>query len=248
MTNPSLEPAAFPVLVHDNHLIANFGDFTALLDTGSPWSISSTVDEIHLPCMLESIRPVSDFMGKSVESIVEMVGHPFDVLMGLDCLGSFCWQVDGIGNDSSEPKLLIHLSSQMPAPTSSLSVMQFPQLGTLPIGVISIEGQEVRAYLDTGAKISYLNKERQPCDDRPAREAVDFSPHFGEFTTRIREFDVLIGELRLNLPMGELPPVGNVFWNTFNVDAILGLDLLRQLSVEFVLPEEMIHFDPRDGA
>ena len=105
----------FPVHIHDNHLIADLGDYTALLDTGAPFSIS-LLPEIQFRGI--TIFTELESSGQSIESIQQMVGHPFDVIMGLDCLAACYWKIEGL--ESESPQLIVDESPLMSSPESSV--------------------------------------------------------------------------------------------------------------------------------
>jgi hypothetical protein len=48
----------------------------------------------------------------------------------------------------------------------------------------------------------------------------------------------------VSLPLGELPDELGITLEALNANVILGVDLMRQLSVEFALPDNKIFFGP----
>ena len=118
----------------------------------------------------------------------------------------------------------------------------------MPIIQVEIEGISCQAFLDTGVKLGYVDMSDEnifeQIGQRPSRPASDFWPFIGQFETRLRDVEVAVAEYQLNLPLGELPAEPGLLCSLLGVKVILGVDVLRQLAVEFALPDGRIHFGP----
>jgi len=113
---------------------------------------------------------------------------------------------------------------------------------------VEIEGIRCQAFLDTGVKLGYVDMSDEnifeQIGQRPSRPVSDFWPFIGQFETRLRDVEVAVAEYQLNLPLGELPAEPGLLCSLLGVKVILGVDVLRQLAVEFALPDGKIHFGP----
>jgi hypothetical protein len=244
MTTVLADTRRYPVQVHDNHLIAEIDGFSALLDTGADQSVSHTVREFDF--LGRTIRPSRHFMGVDLETISEFVGCSIDILLGLDCLASCYWRLEDL--ESENPQLVTSKSPCLISLPSSLSTQTHPLLGPVPIIPVEIEGIRCQAFLDTGAKLGYVDISDEnifeQIGQRPSRPAFDFWPLIGQFETRLRDVEVAVADIQVNLPLGELPEEAGLLCGLLGVKVILGVDVLRQLAVEFALPDGRIHFGP----
>jgi len=244
MTTVLTDTHRYPLQLHDNHLVAEIGDHFALLDTGTPRSVSHTVREFNF--LGETVQPSRHFTGVDLETISQLVGCSIDILLGLDCLASCYWRLEDL--ESENPQLVASKSPGLISLTGSLSTPTHSVLGPLPILQVEIEGICCQAYLDTGAKIGYVDisdeEILEQIAQRSTQPATDFWPPIGEFKTHVRDLAVSIADYQLNLSLGELPEEPGLLCELLGVKAILGVDVLRQLAVEFALPDGRIYFGP----
>ena len=241
MTTVLTDTHRYPLQLHDNHLVAEIGGHFALLDTGVPRSVSHTVREFDF--LGETVQPSRHFTGVDLETISQLVGCSIDILLGLDCLASCYWRLEDL--ESENPQLVTSSSPELISLSNSLRTQDW---SPWPIIQMEIEAIVCQAYLDTGAKLGYVDMSDEDIlgqiAQRSTQPATDFWPLIGEFETHLRDVEVSIADYQLNLPLGELPAEPGLSFDLLGVKAILGVDVLRQLAVEFALPDGQIYFGP----
>lgn len=203
----------YPLTLHEGHLLINVDGRRYLVDTGSPWSIG------HAPVRLagrEFAMQTGDLMGNTCESLVEMVGTPFDGLIGTDILGQLDLEIslrDGVLRLSDS---LLEMPGELPVES----------LQGVPIVECELNGQSVRMFFDTGAPLSYLSEACvQGCT--ALGEVEDFHPLLGRF--RVPTFAVPVqawGQL-MNVRAGQMPTLLEMALGLGGVDGILGTEVLQ---------------------
>jgi len=94
-------------------------------------------------------------------------------------------------------------------------------------------------FLDTGAKISYLNKELVGTLEQVGVEK-DFYPGFGEFETPIYPVPMLIAEDAITLNCGVLPQPLELTLLLGGCRGIIGAQLMKEYKVLFSYPKNEI--------
>ena len=208
----------------DGHVILESDGVRVLLDTGAPISVGSlrnwTFEGIPVP--LER-----DYYGVTAEKLSAHIGAGIDVLLGMDFLGSKVFQID------VEAGVFRLLDPTEPLPPGERIPI------TLMVGVPTIDfhlhDTEVRAFLDTGARLSYLSGELI-AGFAAVATVRDFHPSAGLFETPVRLVPVAFGQTPATLHSGALPPQLDVSLSAVGVRGIVGTDLLEQFIVTFSVP------------
>lgn len=215
----------------DNHVIVLLGGQRVLLDTGSPMSFGNlpTLRLLGQDYPLQPRHP-----NTTIAQLAEQVGAPLDALLGQDILGALYYVIDWHGQTVR--------FSPSPLPFEG---QRFPveKIAGIPLLNISLSGQSLRVFVDTGAKLSYLAPNLVAGQSSTA-EASDFYPGFGAFMTPLYQMPVHIGGLSLNVAFGGLPPRLHASLLGDRAEGILGSDLLRAFQVYFALPESRIGLMP----
>ena len=201
---------------YDNHLIIDDNGKTVLVDTGAPTSIFDGA--------------MLDFCGRqfpkglamcSVDAISDLLGMHVDALVGNDILGHFAVLIDyaeGTITLGDEP---LNLPGAVELPFS----MSFgvPKLS------MTLQGEENRFFLDTGAKISYVSSQTTQ-GLNSVETASDFYMGYGHFDTPIYNMTATVAGQSFNVRVGNLPTmlevaliglsgtagvIGYVFFNRF---------------------------------
>jgi hypothetical protein len=208
----------------DGHVILESGGARVLLDTGAPISVGSVRNWTFegMPVHLER-----DYYGVTAEKLSAHIGAGIDVLLGMDFLGEKVFQIDV---EAGQFRLL--------EPTDPLPDGERVPI-TLMVGVPTIgfhlDGAEIRAFLDTGARLSYLSGDLIAGFDAVAT-VRDFHPSAGLFETPVRLVPVAFGQTAATLHSGALPPQLDVSLSAVGVRGIVGTDLLEQFIVTFSVP------------
>jgi len=188
----------------DNHVVFVENDLRLLLDTGSPISISnhSTVSVFG-----ETINAHKNIMGQtSIDDINQSIENAnVDALIGADVLNKVSFSLS-LSNKLMELNPVINHNEYDSFPLSNF-------MG-IPIIFVILNGKEINFFLDTGAKISYLNSNFVQ-GHNTIKVEQDFYPGFGDFETNIYQlpldlfnqlkkfdFGVLPKSLELSLSMG----------------------------------------------
>lgn len=188
----------------DNHVVFVENDLRLLLDTCSPISISnhSTVSVFG-----ETINAHKNIIGQtSIDDINQSIENAnVDALIGADVLNKVSFSLS-LSNKLMELNPVINHNEYDSFPLSNF-------MG-IPIIFAILNGKEINFFLDTGAKISYLNSNFVK-GHNTIKVEQDFYPGFGDFETNIYqlpldlfnqlkkyEFGVLPQPLELSLSMG----------------------------------------------
>ncbi len=197
----------------DGIIIADIDGKQCLIDTGAPNSMG--VGEIRVDGIAHRLGG-DTFMGASLESISEQVGTPLDALIGGDIL-------------SAHEGLYVWLRKNEISFTNNVGGEGIPLelFMTIPIIPITIQGQEVQAFVDTGAKQSYLDT--SIARDLPSEETgTDYYPGVGTFDVPLvsAEYKDPTGTGTAVLKFGILPDALAPLIAMAGCKAILGMDWL----------------------
>jgi len=162
------------------HPIIETAGRKALVDTGCPGIIGQEASFVFLG---RTYPMVSEYHGATVAQLTELVGTRIDVLLGGAALVDNEFRLDwnaGVSEFSSEP--LIAGGTRVPVDL----------MANCPVIEVSVGGETVRAFLDTGATVSYL-PDRLVRQYPAAGEFLDFFPGHGPFRTNLADAPVTIG-------------------------------------------------------
>ena len=200
-----------------NHLLAELTNGFALIDTGSPVSYGGGRRlEIGDSPSEPPVGPVA-----LLHEISREVGVEVEWLIGNDILGTWVVMLDWPGRE-------IHFqraANEAVGTTIRVDLrLGIPQLD------ISVEGRTVRAVLDSGAQLSYADRE-VATRHSPVGVVEDFYPVLGRFETRVYRFAVTVQGREIDAQWGILPdrlrhllPLAGARW-------ILGVDFFKDRRI-----------------
>ena len=137
----------FDIDLYDGHLIINNDGQKILVDTGSPISIGRSDIFVFMDQEYECITSIA---GKGISSISELMGYDIDVLMGLNVIENYYMLTD------YKSKKITFSSEEIPfEPICRAPIIR--EKGPVCV-ILRIKGTDVKFALDTGAKISYIDK------------------------------------------------------------------------------------------
>eukprot|EP01087_Luapelamoeba_hula_P016240 TRINITY_DN4986_c0_g2_i1.p1 TRINITY_DN4986_c0_g2~~TRINITY_DN4986_c0_g2_i1.p1 ORF type:complete len:322 (-),score=69.48 TRINITY_DN4986_c0_g2_i1:1-900(-) len=258
----------FTVPAHDG--AATRGE-VFLMDTGSPLSIGSTKRHTR-GCTLFPGGPLhrmtKSYIGRTVPILCEMLNTTIDALIGINVLQYYFFAV-------SFKRACVWFSAELPQDdaeaysTKDLALMHTVELqwtGSVPQVKLSINHEpEFEAYIDSGAKVSYIRKSYVDQLTPLSETAEDFFPGVGRWTTKLYFIDVQVTaqtttttttthqqqqqhQQRLTIPVkfGVLPPqLERMMLGTGDPTAILGSDLFHCFdTVAFALPQQRMYLSP----
>lgn len=172
------------------HIVIPMGNRSALIDTGSPFSISENPFEW---CGRKH-APQTNYMRFTTQKMSELAGIQIDILIGCDVLSEQDIRIRWRDNE-------LDVGSDIPdAPI-------FGKLSTierLPIFPITLRGRNTKAFLDTGAHLAYIAPEIVK-EDKPSSERDDFYPFVGRFTVPTYLVTTTLHGITFDIEYGVLP-------------------------------------------
>ncbi len=208
-----------PIQKKRNHLLVAIDERTAIIDTGSPTSMSAEPFDF----LGDRHSPPSDLMGIRPDKMSKLAGFPIDILIGCDILSShtvrFRWNDNAMdaGNDIEDGSL----SSDMDA------------LEGIPVFPLILQDRSVKAFFDTGAHLSYINPDLVQ-GQTSSGQSNDFHPINGQFVTSTYRVQTALDETPLDIDYGILP---DALQRTFGM-------MMRGKRIEAIIGTQILeHFD-----
>lgn len=197
----------------NGHIIVVDEEHRYLIDTGAPASISSISPFLFAGL---STPVVDQYLGITLDSLSKNVGSSLNAMIGVDILNQFDVLIDPSSNSirfSTDPLAL---------EVNPVAIENF--LG-IPIIVASLGEEQVKLFLDTGAKISYLSTGITDAL-QPSGTVEDFYPDYGSFSTSTFQLNLKVGNEVFDLCFGNLPEILEMTLLSANVQGILGTEVL----------------------
>lgn len=210
------------------HLVIKHGH-TALLDTGSPQSIGFRP---FWDFMGRTLEPERDYLGVTTDYLSQVLRTRIDFLLGMDVLQDLWMLIDtrvGFVHFSRES----HMLPDLPLRVNLDYVMGIPKAR------FEIAGVSRMMFVDTSAKLSYLRAEAVEGLQSVDTEK-DFYPGFGEFSTEVYQVPLQMGEHKVMLRCGVLPPMLEMALNATQVEGILGVELYEYFTANFSFPRQVL--------
>ena len=218
----------------DNHVIVRAGGKKLLIDTGSPFSIG---DGDPMAIFGEKRTFPRELMGLNVTKLGGMIGTRIDILLGNDVLRKLNFYIDWKNRRIR--------FSRRPFGSNGVSV-PLKYVMDVPVFEIGVNGINISAILDTGAKHSYLDRELTT-GHRDMGDILDFHPSIGQFTTGSFDLPVSIAGQNMALRAGLLPPAMQLLANAMGVRGIVGTEILNRYDACFNLPQSELVLVDRGG-
>ena len=207
------------VKYESGHLLVDLAEGRFLIDTGSPMSFARSGQITFAEKTLDVSTSAMGML--DADELSGYVGTELDGLIGMDILGDYCLSFAG-------DRLLVDEAGQPEDGYVALPTKSF--MNIMPVVTISMNGRDVKAFVDTGAKISYLNPEL--LKELPVEETVhDFYPGVGEFDVDVSTASCSLRGLPLKVKFGRLPTLLQRTLMGSRVDGILGHDLFSAYDV-----------------
>lgn len=220
----SLMVRDYPAELVNGCLFTRIDDQHILVDSGSPVSAGKRAEWIF---MNQSHQLATSALGVSPAYLSQEIGHPVDMLMGTDILKHYVLTVDlknGILNFSEHAVKIGKFRAF------------FKVMAGVPIIRGKLAGETVEMFVDTGAKLTYVEKQ-MVAGLTPIRQEQDFYPTIGRFTTPVFELPLEInGGVKLQAQVGILPEKLESTLLVTGAKAILGTQLFKHytISMDFV--------------
>ena len=217
----------------NDHIIIDNGQ-SIVFDTGSPMSFH---DSGIIDIGGDSIAVPRSLLGVTSNYLTENIGCELHGLLGMDII--------------TKHPLMIELKSGFmffdddDNYGNKFHSIHTNQLGGL-IGIeIMINGRFARMFVDSGAKISYINKAFT--NGLPIqRTADDYSPYIGKFQTSLFccETHLLVNNCKPYIQEYGTPPQQIEFLlNQYHMDGIIGIELFKRFRLHLLNGE--LYFPPQ---
>tara|TARA_Y100001970_G_scaffold34113_1_gene42317 strand:+ start:180 stop:944 length:765 start_codon:yes stop_codon:yes gene_type:complete len=243
----------YPIEIFDNHIFLIDKDKRFLIDTGSPSTISngSSIEIFN-----EVYETEETYHGANIEKLSDFVGCSFDALIGHNILKNYIFQIDRSADMDEEAVYLadvegIDLDSGFRKWDSLPENREMWGIGEdfitadfrgIPTIDISVNKKTIASWLDTGAKISYINsnyvKGLTPVDYKK-----DFFPGYGEFEAPIYSLPMIFSKKEILFEFGVLPDLLERSMLSGRTKAIVGADIFYYYVLTFHCKENKIYIE-----
>ena len=208
----------FNLELFNGHPIINDGENTILIDTGAPATIHAA--GIINFCSTAYICS-KNYMGLTIAQVSEMLGKNISALLGTDILSNYKILFD------YNNKVVTFREQEVRLEGEDTPISNF--MG-IPVIALSIDGQELKFFLDTGAKLSYLPASITSKYSSIGTEG-DFYPGVGKFDTECFEIPTSLGNKHFMVKYGNLPALLQMSLMLGGTDGIIGFDFFNHFKV-----------------
>ena len=210
----------FKIDLYDGHLIFDYEGQKVLVDTGSPVSISRNS---RFNFLGQEHKCMTSFGGNDITTISELMGYNIDVLMGMNMIEKYCLLID-----YKNETVAFSMENIPFEPRCSTPIIQ-GQMGEICI-TLMINGQRINLALDTGARISYIDKSFTLGKNK-IETRDDFNPLVGQFQTPIYAMEASIEEQEFPVNFGVLPAMLAMPLKLIGIYGAIGFDLFNSFVV-----------------
>lgn len=220
---------SFPLSLFQGHPIIVDKENIILIDTGNPSTIhvSDSIDFCS-----ERFGCTTNYMGLTVQQISEMLGTKITTLLGADILSNF-----KICLDYSNEVVEFHKEAiRMEGVEKGISKFM-----GIPIIDLNIGDQNLKFFLDTGAKLSYLPGHITG-HYASIGTAEDFYPGVGNFETPCYEIPTICGDHHFPVKYGNLPSLLQMSLMLGGTDGIIGFDFFNHFRVALDLENNRLEY------
>lgn len=211
----------YSIEIFDNHIIALIEGKRVLVDSGAPTSIS---DGCSLRILGNNYSFPPNFEGFSIDQLNQLLGTKINMLLGADVLKTLNFFVDWDRKT--------HQFSVEPIDIKGTHIPMDLKFMNIPIVVLQVDGTSLKVFLDTGAKLSYLDPDITSKYNLIGREQ-DFYPGIGQFKTNIYEVPVMLGNHTFTVIAGNLHRKLQMSLMRTNTQGILGNDIFKHFNMCF---------------
>jgi hypothetical protein len=212
-----------------------------LVDTGSPFSLAKS-GEIGL--FNQRFQASKALLGVSLKQISSFVGTEIDGLIGADILEN----TEIIFDFLYDPALTFYLNGNRPNSAFACHELfdgrgicignhkglmaKLEIVGSVPIINAKINNQDVKLFLDSGAKLSYIHPSFVANIPSEGKES-DFNPMYGDFETNTYTLttnivlSAEIGGITKPIKYGVLPELLQLPLQMTGVQGVVGYGLLK---------------------
>jgi hypothetical protein len=213
---------------HDGHLLVEVEGHRYLLDTGSPWSLGSA--PVSLAGREFPMRP-SDLMGNTAASLAELVGTPFDGLLGTDVLAELDLEISLRDGTIAVSEAFVAMPDGLPVKS----------VHGVPLVECGVGGEMVWMFVDTGAPLSYLAEDRL-LEAPEVGEVEDFHPLLGRYSVPTHAVELGAWGHVLSIRVGQMPLLLDAALRLAGAEGILGTEILQHGVLQLSLRQKRAEF------
>jgi hypothetical protein len=219
----------FQLQILKGHPIIDDGDNRILIDTGAPSSIHAS-DRLNF-CS-ESFGCSTSYIGLTVSKISDMLGTEITTLLGADILSEYKILLDYKNKAIGFSRQEIYIDG------TQVDISNF--MG-IPIIKLTVDNQELKFFLDTGAKLSYLS-DSLTINYESVGTDEDFYPGVGKFQTECFEIPTVFGDKEFVVKYGNLPTLLQMTLMLAETDGIIGFDFFNNFKVVLDLKKNRLTY------
>ncbi len=208
----------YPLNLVNGHLIARIENATVLIDTGLPISMG-TMGTWYFLNQVHELSP--SYMGVSPEYISRMVGTRVDIILGSDIIRNLDVLIE------LDKERITFCTGYLRGTREEIPLADF--MG-IPITTVTIGDTLCDAFIDTGARLSYVDS-TLISSLSPIGIEKDFYPGMGEFETQVFQVPVQIGHQKFSLRCGVLPVLLEKALFVTEKRGIIGAELFKKFQV-----------------
>jgi hypothetical protein len=219
----------FQIQLYKGHSIINDGENRILVDTGAPSTIHSS-DSLNF-CS-DSFGCSTNYMGLTVSKISDMLGTEITTLLGADILSEYKILLD------YQNQVIEFSKQEIDIDGTQVDISNF--MG-IPIIKMTVDNQELKFFLDTGAKLSYLSDSLTSNYESIGTDE-DFYPGVGKFQTECFEITTVFGNTEFVVKYGNLPTLLQMTLMLGGTDGIIGFDFFNNFKVVLDLKNNRLKY------
>jgi hypothetical protein len=219
----------FQIQLFKGHPIINDGVNRILIDTGAPSTIHSS-DSLNF-CS-ESFSCSTNYMGLTASKISDMLGTEITTLLGIDILSDYKIFLD------YQNQVIEFSKQEIDIKGTQLEISNF--MG-IPIIKMTVDNKELKFFLDTGAKLSYLS-DSLTNNYKSVGTDEDFYPGVGKFQTECFEIPTVFGDTEFVVKYGILPTLLQTTLMLGGTDGIIGFDFFNNFKVVLDLKNNRLKY------
>ena len=208
----------FQLEIFKGHPIILEGEHRILIDTGAPSTIHRS-GEIQF-CG-DDYDCTDNYMGLKISNISELLGMEITTLLGADILSEYKILFDYAN------KVVTFSKEDLNFVGKTLDIIVF--MG-IPILQMSVNNQELKFFLDTGARLSFLSSDITR-NYKCVGTEEDFYPGVGPFQTECFEVPTVFDGQPHLFKFGNLPDLLQMTLMLGGTHGIVGYDFFSQYQV-----------------
>jgi len=219
----------FQIQLFKGHPIINEGENRILIDTGAPTTIHAS-DSLNF--YSERYGCSTNYMGLTVSKISDMLETEITTLLGADILSDYRILLDYQNQVIEFSKQEINIDGTQTDISNFMGI---------PIIKMTVDNQELKFFLDTGAKLSYLS-DSLTSNYKSIGTDEDFYPGVGKFQTECFEIPTVFGDNKFIVKYGNLPKLLQMTLMLGGTDGIIGFEFFNNFKVVLDLKNNILKY------